>query len=85
MALYHCYSTAYLKDTGNLLALDAANNIESAVIMWGSESSAAAHLFLAGLPLAALLQASPGYGAAEYEMTNTQESCSRSAELIIAL
>ncbi|KAK9813417.1 hypothetical protein WJX73_007443 [Symbiochloris irregularis] len=39
MALYHCYSTAYLKDTGNLLALDAANNIESAVIMWGAPSA----------------------------------------------
>ena len=37
MAKYHCYHTLHLRDIGSLLALDAANKIESAAVMWGSE------------------------------------------------
>ena len=38
MSLYHCYHQGHVKDFDNLLALDAANGIESAAIMWGCES-----------------------------------------------
>ena len=36
---YHCYNFPQLDDLDSYLRLDAANGIESAAILWGSESS----------------------------------------------
>lgn len=33
---YHCYNYGLLADIDSYLALDAANGVESAAIMWGS-------------------------------------------------
>ena len=37
-SMYHCYHLPHIWDMDSFLALDAANGMESAAIMWGSAS-----------------------------------------------